>query len=117
MMTRQEKTPEVSAAEEASTEAMAEAMADRSEAFTPLTMLIQEVVAFMGTGFIKNVPLELLEDYCLHTITRNEPTGQLLYNLIVNFMAAYRKTATSEDAMKAYDYLEHLAHSVPPSKS
>lgn len=80
------------------------------ESSAPFTFLMQEIISYLGTDFVKGVPLELLEAYCMRTIDRDEPTGKILYGLLINFMIAYSNPETSDEAMKAFDFLDYLAN-------
>lgn len=79
-----------------------------SDAMVPLAFLTQEVNAYMGKDFIAKIPLDVMERYCMATVDRDEPTGELLYKLLLNFMVAYSDSKTSEDALKAFDFLDYL---------
>lgn len=68
-----------------------------------------EIVDRMGADFLTKMPLDLLEPYCLASVRQNEPTAALLYDLVTNFMKAYANSETNEEALKAFDYLAHLA--------
>ncbi|MFL1449301.1 hypothetical protein ACI77O_12970 [Pseudomonas tritici] len=73
------------------------------------TYLSQEVIACMGKDFFGKMPMDQMEKYCMATVKANDPTGQLLLQVVTNFMTAYTDPATREEALKAFDYLSHLA--------
>lgn len=80
----------------------------------PIEFLKQDIIAHVGEEIIRNLSLKQLENYCLRTIVRDEPTGNLLLVLMQNFITAYGQEATSEEAMKAFDYLTYLASAEEP---
>lgn len=71
--------------------------------------LSAEIEDRMGADFLAKMPLDLLEPYCLATARQNEPTAALLYELMTNFMKAYANPESNSEALKAFDYLAHLA--------
>lgn len=76
--------------------------------------LSREIEDRLGADFSTKMPVELMESYCLATVRHNEPTAALLYELITNFMKAYANPETTADALKAFDYLAHLAEKAAP---
>ena len=72
-----------------------------------LAFLSQEVMARMGKDFLGKIPLDLTERFCMATVERNDPTGELLYKLVTNFMTAYANSETSDEALKAFDFLDY----------
>jgi len=86
----------------------------QGEESPPVTFLTQEIISYLGEGFVINMPIDLIESYCMRSIERDEPTGKILYTLMLNFLSAYSNPATSDEAMKAFDFLDYLA--TPPSQ-
>ncbi len=76
----------------------------------PLQFLSQDIAAYMGKDFLATISKADLEAFCLRTIERDEPTGKLLSVLMQNFMKAYGNPETSEESMKAFDYLTYLVN-------
>jgi hypothetical protein len=74
-----------------------------------LAYLSQEIIGRMGKDFLGKVPLNLTERFCMTTVERNDPTAELLYKLVTNFMTAYANAETSDEALKAFDFLDYLA--------
>lgn len=75
-----------------------------------LTFLSQDIMQHMGKDFLGKVPFDVLERFCMATVNRNDPTGDLLFKLVTNFMAAYANSETADEALKAFDFLEYLSH-------
>jgi hypothetical protein len=71
--------------------------------------LSHELRASMGHDFLGKMPMPVMEKYCVATVLHDHPTADLLYQLMVNFMSAYAGAETNEEALKAFDYLAHLA--------
>jgi len=71
--------------------------------------LSHELRASMGHDFLGKMPMPVVEKYCVATVLHDHPTADMLHQLMVNFMSAYADAATNEEALKAFDYLAHLA--------
>ncbi|MCF5382063.1 hypothetical protein GIW05_00815 [Pseudomonas syringae] len=82
---------------------------DVKDSLTVLTFLSQDIMQHMGKDFLGKVPFDLLERFCMATVNRNDPTGDLLFKLVTNFMAAYANLETTDEALKAFDFLEYLS--------
>lgn len=82
---------------------------EAADARRVLSYLSDEVIAVMGKDFLTKIPVTVFQEFCIATVERNDPTGQLLHNLLVNFMIAYTNSETNEEAYKAYDYLDILS--------
>lgn len=74
-----------------------------------LAFLSQEIMGRMGKDFLGKMPLELMERFCIATVENNDPTGELLHKLVINFMTAYSNQDTNAEALKAFDFLDYLA--------
>ncbi|KKN96079.1 hypothetical protein LCGC14_0170080 [marine sediment metagenome] len=74
----------------------------------PVQYLLNDISKHLGTDLTGVLPPELLEAYCMATISRNEPTGKLLKALLENFLKAYTGP-TPDEAMKAFDFLTYLS--------
>lgn len=82
---------------------------DPSDSVAVLAFLSQEVIACMGKDFLAKMPLDLMERYCMATVEAEDPTGQLLRKLMINFMTAYSAPTTRDEALKAFDFLDYLS--------
>lgn len=83
---------------------------DQSADLTAIyNFLSSEIENRLGADFLTKIPVELMHAYCLATVRQNEPTAALLYELITNFMTAYANPETNAEALKAFDFLTHLA--------
>lgn len=87
----------------------ADARETAKDSLAILAYLSQEVMTRMGKDFLVKMPLDLTERFCLATVKRNDPTGELLYKLVTNFMTAYANAETSDEALKAFDFLDYLS--------
>tara|TARA_R110002124_G_scaffold128157_10_gene288624 strand:+ start:3247 stop:3603 length:357 start_codon:yes stop_codon:yes gene_type:complete len=76
----------------------------------PIEFLTQEISAYVGDEILKGLTRSQIENYCMQSIHRDEPTGKVLLTLMQNFIIAYGDSRTSEEAMKAYDFLTYLSH-------
>lgn len=74
-----------------------------------MAFLSPEIIARMGKDFLNTVPLELMEKFCVASVERNDPTGELLQKIVQNFMIAYSNPDTRDEALKAYDFLDYLS--------
>jgi hypothetical protein len=79
-----------------------------SDSLAVLAFMSQEIMRRMGKDFLEKIPLDVTEQFCLSTVEKNDPTAELLYQLVTNFMKAYAKENTNEEALKAFDYLDYL---------
>jgi len=68
-----------------------------------------EIQAKLGKDFLGKIPLDQMEGYCLATVENGHPTADMLYQLITNFLQAYSNPETTEDALKALDFLGYQA--------
>lgn len=65
-----------------------------------LRLLFRDIGEVVGADFIETLDPILLEQYCVMSVTRNEPGGEILKTLIHSFMTAYSRRASSDDAME-----------------
>lgn len=86
----------------------------KHESLVPLNFLTQEIIAYMGPEFVKAIPLDVLEKYCMQSIDLDHPTGKMLLTIITNFMRAYGRPEFSDKAMEAFDYLDYVANTESP---
>jgi hypothetical protein len=73
-----------------------------------LTLLFTDIADQVGMDFLEQIPADLLERFCMMTVTRNDGTGLLLRHLLLGFMQAYANPATSEMAVEALLDIEDL---------
>ncbi len=70
-----------------------------------LRILFGDIGEVLGVDFLESLDPVLLEQYCVMTVQRNEPGGEVLRTLISAFMSAYAQPASSDQAM---DILRNL---------
>lgn len=80
-----------------------------TDSMAVFSYLSQEIIASMGKDFLGKTPIDLMERYCLATVEANDATGPMLHQVVTNFMTAYTNPETRDEALKAFDYLTHLA--------
>ncbi|WGK63416.1 hypothetical protein QAO71_17900 (plasmid) [Halopseudomonas sp. SMJS2] len=73
-----------------------------------LAILFSDIADQVGIDFLEQMPLELLEQFSMMTVARNEATGLLLRNLLLGFMQAYANPKTTDRAIEALLVLESL---------
>jgi len=64
-----------------------------------LRILFGDIGDVVGADFLETLDPVLLEQYCVMTVQRNEPGGEVLRTLISAFMSAYAQPASSDQAM------------------
>lgn len=65
-----------------------------------LRLLFRDVAEVVGADFLEALDPVLLEQFCVMSVTRNEPGGEILKTLITSFMTAYSRRSSSDDAME-----------------
>lgn len=73
-----------------------------------LAILFSDIADHVGMDFLELMPPELLEQFSMMSVARNEATGLLLRNLLQGFMQAYANPATADQAVNALLVLEDL---------
>lgn len=73
-----------------------------------LAILFSDIADQVGLDFLEQMPPELLEQFSMMTVARNEATGLLLRNLLLGFMQAYANPKTTDQAVNALLVLESL---------
>jgi len=64
-----------------------------------LRILFGDIGEVVGVDFLESLDPVLLEQYCVMTVQRNEPGGEMLRTLISAFMSAYAQPTSSDEAM------------------
>lgn len=64
-----------------------------------LRMLLGDVAAVVGGDFVRMTDPALLEQFCIMSVHRGEPGGQILTSLLNAFLRAYAAPSQSEAAV------------------
>jgi len=87
---------------------------DPEDELAMLPLLLSDIENNVGGDLLDILDPELLADFCMMTITRNEGTGQLLRSLLEAFMRAYSGFDTSDRSVQALVFLQGLATASDP---
>ncbi|MGP0171025.1 hypothetical protein ACSVIJ_04005 [Pseudomonas sp. NCHU5208] len=78
-----------------------------------LRLLFRDIGEVVGADFIESLDPVLLEQFCVMSVTRNEPGGEILRALIQSFMTAYARRDSADDAMVCLANLLQAAEQQP----
>lgn len=87
---------------------------DPEDELAMLPLLLSDIEKNVGGDLLDILDPELLGNFCMMTITRNEGTGQLLRCLLEAFMRAYSEFDTSDKSVQALLFLQELATASDP---
>ena len=74
-----------------------------------LRVLFRDIGEVVGADFIEALDPILLEQFCVMSVTRNEPGGEILRTLIHSFMTAYSRLGSTDDAMESLSRILSVA--------
>lgn len=84
-----------------------------------LRILFQDIGEVVGSDFVEDLDPALLEQFCIMSVHRNEPAGEVMRTLIHSFMHAYAGLNTTRNASDCLEVLRTLSSSAvsPPAKA
>jgi len=74
-----------------------------------LRILFRDIGEVVGADFVGTLDPVLLEQFCVMSVTRNEPGGEVLRTLISAFMTCYARRGSSDGAIQLLGNLVTLA--------